>query len=107
MAKPIVPTPTDTHESSRGVAATFGPRDVQTPQGVVQVEDGPGFQTLIVRSDNPAHQPTVGFLVYDPDPAKCDGVGWGLLAQMEPDIARSIAASLLRLADQLKPLRPH
>jgi hypothetical protein len=102
MPPPIEPTYFPTFERTGSNLPGIGNFDLRTPRGVVQVEEAPGATCVAIsRGDNPA---VVGVVVYDPDPEKCDGVGWGLLCQMDGSSARSFAAALLRLADRLYPI---
>lgn len=99
MGEPLKPRPTGTSENMRGVAVPLGCRDVETPQGVVHFHDAPGFMTWLVERQD--IESTVGIALYDPDD------GRGLVSQHTAESARSIAASLLRLADQIDPREPH
>lgn len=99
MADPIVPRKLETAESFGDEATALGCMDIQTPQGVVHSHDGPGFMTMLV--ERPGLPTAIGFFVYDP------AVGQGLTAQLPPNVARSVAASLLRMADRVDPRKPH
>jgi hypothetical protein len=97
----IVPQRTETFEQTRGEARPIGPRAILTEVGQVVVVDAPGIKTMQV-----AHQDAswnrVGVMIYDAPPGGV-GQGGGLVCQLDADAARSVGASLLRLADWLAP----
>lgn len=95
--EPIKPRPTATAVSSRSEATKLGCLNVLTPQGPVHFHDAPGFMTTVI--ERPGIQPTVGVMLYDPEP------GHGLVSQFDGEHARQMAASLLRLADEIDPRR--
>lgn len=99
--KPITPLRTDDFEESRGDAIALGDLLIVTPQVKVLCRDAPGFSTLLV--DHPdLEERRVAFLLYVP-PADTGNpeIGAGLIAQMDATVARTIAASLLRLANRI------
>lgn len=95
---PIKPVPTATAESTRGEATKLGRLDVMTPQGPVHFHDAPGFMTTVI--ERPGIAKTIGVMSYEPGPP-----GHGLVTQLDGDAARQMAASLLRLADEIDPRR--
>lgn len=97
--EPIKPRKTTTAESSRGEATRLGCLDVMTPQGPVHFHDAPGFMTTTI--ERPGVATSIGVLSYDPED------GRGLVCQLDGDGARTMAASLLRLADEIDPRRPN
>lgn len=81
-----------------------GCQDVNLPRGPVHFCEAPGFLTSTVHADGDDQPATaVAVLVYDPVPLPGRDRGRGLLAQMDAAAAREVAASLMRLADQLDP----
>jgi hypothetical protein len=90
---------TDTYETIRGEATKVGCL-MSTPHGEVDVLDAPGFSTLLIKHEDNAMS-RVGMLVYDPD------IRTGMIAQLDADAARTVAASLMRLANQLDEMRPN
>lgn len=88
---------------SRGVALPVGLQVIDTPRGIVRATDAPGYSTLIIRQLDPTFN-RVGMFLYAPEE---DGEGVGMIAQMTPTEARTIAASLLRLASILDPGKPN
>ncbi|SKB32836.1 hypothetical protein [Sphingopyxis flava] len=101
---PLKPQPTPEYQELSNTASRFGPRLVQMPQGVVLIEDAPGFTTALVDHPEPS-QRRVAVIVYDPD--NDGGVGRGFISQLPADSARVLAASLMRLAAQLDPGAPN
>jgi ABC-type amino acid transport substrate-binding protein len=97
--EPIQPRKTGTAESTRGEATKLGCIDVVTPQGPVHFHDAPGFMTTVI--ERPGVATSIGVLSYDP------AAGQGMVVQLDGDSARTMAASLLRLADEIDPRRPN
>jgi hypothetical protein len=85
-----------------GVAKRLGPQVIKTARGIVTAIDAPGYSTLTLKSDDPDFD-RVGILLYDPG----EDVALGMIAQMTPTEARTIAASLFRLAALLDPRKPN
>ena len=96
---PVRPLKTDTYEETVGEAEQIGCIDIQTVRGPVHCHDAPGIMTF--RADIPGEQSGVWLLAYDPEARQHSGKGFGLIHQMKPDEARTVAASLLRLANQI------
>lgn len=90
----------DVHSSAKKV----GCLDIVVPRGPLHLCEVPGLLTTAVYAngnDKPAT--SVGVIAYrDPRPS---GQGHGYLAQLDANAAREIAASLLKLADQVDPGR--
>jgi hypothetical protein len=97
MATPI--TKTDTYEQTRGVADKLGCMDVETPKGICHIHDAPGVLTVEISGDG--RVPSVGIMLYDPEPQTVSGKGVGFISQLDAGSARNVAASLLRMADRL------
>ncbi len=100
--EPIQPELTDTYEQTRGVACSLGGTTVMTPKGPVRILDAPGITTLFVKHPGDAAMNRVGVLLYTTEPS-----GLGMIGQLDADTARTTAASLLRLADELDPGKPN
>lgn len=96
----LVPAQRPDGENSTSESLALGPRTLRTPRGDVDVVDAPGFSTMLVQSEDPEWS-RVGVLVYDPETGK------GMIVQFDPASARTTAASLLRLADELEPRTDH
>lgn len=92
-------------EETRGVAFRLGEHLIETPHGVVRMTDAPGYSTLLLDAGKPEDS-AIGFLLYRPAAEKGD-VGVGLISQMNATQARTIAASLLRLAAKIDPSKPN
>lgn len=92
-------------EETRGVAVSVGPMVIETPHGQVMVLDAPGLTTTKI--ERPGVPTSIALIVYDPEPVPDLGnLGTALLAQLDPEIARAIAASLLRLANEIDGRKP-
>jgi len=105
MADKIIPEPLPTYERSQGEAIPFGACTVVMPRGDIEAVDAPGYTTLLVTHSDPAFN-RIAFLLYAPG-QDTRTPGKGMIAQMTADQARNIAASLVRLAEQLEPGRTH
>ena len=99
MSDRIPVSKTDTFERYRGEADAIGPHLAETPQGDVMFIDAPGYTTALGQRADPSRS-RVCMMLYDPYLNR-DEPGFGMVCQMTADQARSIAASLLRLASQL------
>jgi len=105
MADPIAPGRTDTFEQSYGEAAALGEQTIVTSRGDIETADAPGLSTLLI--DHPDQSLSrVGVLLYAPGP-DANTAGKGMIAQMTANEARTIAASLVRLAERLEPGSTH
>jgi hypothetical protein len=91
---------TATHETSRGTATSIAGL-IETPHGPMECVDAPGFVTMLIINPEDSAQSRVGFLLYEPE------FKMGMVAQMDADQARMVAASFLRLADELSPRVDH
>jgi hypothetical protein len=95
--KPFTLELTDTSLRTKGQVQPLGCVDLETPRGVVHFHDAPGLlTTCIEREGQPS---TVGSWLYDP-PDQPSTFVHGYVTQLEPDNAREVAASLLRMADR-------
>ena len=104
MSDVIVPKAAPLHQRTRGTCVPIGPHVVAMSMGEVLIDDAPGITTTLVERENVP--PSIGLIVYDPHPGAAGGHGFGLIAQLEPAIAREIGASLIGLANQLDPVKP-
>lgn len=102
MADSLKPGRTDTFEESRGVAMALGDIVIETPHGRVLCTDAPGLTTLFIEHSDPGAS-RIAIVAYTP-PETEGGTGTAMIAQLDDEVARTIAASLLRLADRIKPL---
>lgn len=95
------------NDDARKVHSTIksvGCQDLDLPRGRVHICEAPGCLTSTVHADGGEKPATgIGLIIYDPDPQPGTGVGRGLMAQMDADSAREIAASLLKMAQVLDP----
>lgn len=97
----LKPERSATFEDMHGTATCLGGQRIETSHGTVEIVDAPGILTMLAINPVPADS-RVCILVYGPgEPA-----GVGMIAQLDPGNARTVDASLLRLADQLDPMRP-
>ena len=80
--------------------APIGQMTIAFSMGIATVEDAPGLTVLDMRTEDGTVM-NAAIAVYDPEP----GLGHGYLVQMSAEGARSLAASLLRVADLIGP--PH
>lgn len=78
----------------------LGPCAIVTARGTVQVEEVPGLTTLII--NRAAGASSVALLVYRPAEDSSQ-IGAGVLTQLDANSARNIAASLLKLANDIDP----
>lgn len=103
MADPerITPGKTEDFQSFTGEAIPLGGQIIVTPRGEIMVTDAPGYMTLLAECENPEMSRIV-FMLYRPEPIS-RSPGEGMVAQMTAFQARSIAGSLLKLADRLEP----
>lgn len=95
------PERTADYEASRGCAVRLGEQLIQTAQGPVRMADAPGITTMLVSHAKDPEWSSVGVLVYDPDATI------GMVCQLDATAARTIAASLLRLAAELDTGKPN
>jgi hypothetical protein len=93
---PMQPERTATYGQTRGVACGLAGTSVMTPNGPVKIVDAPGITTLLVKHPDDPDMNRVGVLLYTMEPS-----GIGMIGQLTADIARTTAASLLRLAAEL------
>lgn len=98
--EPLRMQKTDTYQSLRGKAAPFGPELIETPRGPVMVFDAPGILVANLMRDDPEESRVAVILYGDGSPSV---PGRGLICQLSPEAARSIADSLRRTADRIKP----
>lgn len=104
--KPIKAERLANYQQSRGVATSLGELLLETPSGdIVRSIDAPGYSTLLVHGAD-ADGARIAVLLWDVAPAGADA-GPGMVCQMTADEARTIAGSLLRLAAQIDPSKPH
>lgn len=101
MSDRITPDKLDTFESHRGEAARLGDRLIVTPRGDIETTDAPGYMTLLIQGSDPDLN-RIALLLYDPG-SNPEVPGKGMIAQMTADQARTIASSLVRLAERLSP----
>lgn len=105
MDAPIVPHKIEGFTSTRGKARRIGERIIRTTHGDIVATDAPGMTTMEVSWPNDPDVNRVGVFLYAPGD---DGaLGRGLIAQLEPDQARSIAGSLVKLANLLDQKKPN
>jgi len=90
---------TNTCQKSSSTFPRIGPAEMETPRGTIAAFDAPGL--LVMHIDRSSEPDSIAVMVYEPKP----GHGQGLIFQMSADVARATAASLLRLADQIEPVR--
>lgn len=95
----IRPEQSGTFEAWVGSASAIGAQIIETVRGLVLMVDAPGTATLVAQHDDPADS-RVLYLLYQP-PGDGEDVGRGFVAQYKANEARTVAASLLRLADLL------
>lgn len=93
----IKPQKTETFSESRGDAIPMAGTMVVTAHGTVEVVDAPGFTTAIVNRHDPADS-RIAVICYSPEPGT---IGVGMAAQLDSKSAKTVAASLNRLADYL------
>ncbi len=94
------PEKTPEYEQTLGCAVKLGEMRIQTPHGPVRVTDAPGISSLLVTHPTDADWSRVAIMVYEaPGPGRV--AGFGMVAQLDATRARTVAASLLRLAAQL------
>ena len=101
----IRPQQTATGESFTGEARKIGSVVIQAPHALVRASDTPGSTTLLLQHDDPADS-RIGLMLYTV-PKAGERHGRGLISQFTPAKARGIAASLLRLALMLDPVKPN
>lgn len=79
---------------------TLGPCAIVTAHGTVQSEEVPGLTTLLINRGE--GESSIAVLVYMP---ALDGeqIGMGVLTQLNANGARNVAASLLKLANDIAP----
>jgi hypothetical protein len=99
VAERLIPGRTEEFEQSRGEAVALGNQTIVTPRGDVLTTDAPGYMTMLV-DHREAERRRIAFMLYNPGPSSRTP-GTGMIAQMTAAEARTIAASLLRLADRL------
>ena len=92
-------------EHLHGDAVRLGTMQVTTPRGPIWTNDAPGVMTTII--DAPGGYRRVGVLVYDPETVPGQPYGIGMIHQLDGDGARSMAASLCRLADLTDQRKPN
>lgn len=95
-------TQTETFERSHGSVEAIGDQVIATSHGDILAVESSGVLTLEVGVEG---QPTtIGILVYRDGEAGMQGDG--RIVRLMPDMARTIAASLLRMAERIDPRRP-
>lgn len=94
-----------TGESSTGEARLIGTITIQAPHALVCATDAPGSTTMLLQHADPADS-RIGMMLYTVPQGDAPH-GHGLVAQFTPAEARGIAASLLRLALILDPVKPN
>lgn len=98
--EPLRMEKTGTYQALLGKAKPFGPEIIETPRGPVVVFDAPGILSASLNRED-KDESRVAVILYT------DGThgapGQGLIAQLTPENARSIADSLRRLADGIEP----
>lgn len=98
----VTPMRTPEFQELRGAATALGNPIIATPQGKVRAYDAPGFTTMLGEREVMSKS-MILLMVYNPNMREADeaAIGTGMVVQLPPDSARSIAASLLRLADRI------
>lgn len=86
-----------------GVAKALGEQLIETKRGLIKAIDAPGYSTMTVKHTDPTFN-RIGLLLYVTEESD---VGSGMICQMTPTEARTIAASLLKLAADLDPGKPN
>ncbi|ALC12528.1 hypothetical protein [Sphingopyxis sp. 113P3] len=100
---PVKMNKTPEYRETQGVALPLGLQLIETSRGVIRAVDAPGYTTLTIKHLDPEFN-RVGMFLYAPEEG---GVGAGMIAQMTPTEARTMAASLLKLAAMLDPGKPN
>jgi hypothetical protein len=89
---------TETCVSTDDAFPRIGPIDVETPRGRCTAHDAPGLLCMEIRNEDGSIK-NAAIMVYEPEP----GLGVGLLCHLGANTARTLAASLLRIADLMEP----
>lgn len=93
--KPLVPT--DAHESCSSNLPKIGDLSLETSRGPIFAVEVQGTTTILIEHKGAPH--SIAILLYQPEDDGREGAG--MFTQVEPASARTIASSLLRLADAL------
>lgn len=101
-----MPDPLDARKPANGAVQSslppIGRNLIHTSRGLVDTVEVSGFSTMTI-SKHGKHI-SIAILLYQP-PEKGEKEGVGMLNQLDAPSAREMAASLLRLADDVEPLR--
>jgi hypothetical protein len=87
--------------ASRSSLSKIGPLRLTTPRGEVELDEVQGLTTSNLTRDG-EDLSRIAVVVYQPGPSSRTP-GKGLFVQLDPHAARSIGASLLKLADMVDP----
>jgi hypothetical protein len=83
----------------------IGVQIINTAEGPVECLDGLGLGSLMLTQ--PDGYKRIALMVYDPEPVEGEAHGIALMHQLDAASARAFAGSLLRLADELEPIKPN
>jgi len=101
----ITPQKLDTFEQHVGTAGRLGGVEIQTIRGPVFAVDAPGYSTMLLSFKDQPEQSRAMLLLYEP--GRDGSKGAGMMAQLDADQARTVAASLLRLAALIDTRKPN